>query len=498
MKQPNIIFILTDDQRYNAFGFMGNEQVYTPNLDKLASESAVFSQAYHVTPICMPSRVSIQLGKYLCEHKCGFDLPTDYTVTKEEYQESYPVMLRKNGYFTGFIGKFGFPVYTEKVHRSKNKNIHPLSDPANPFYKTESKIDDLEESLPSEEFDVWKGFKNQGNYTPDKKTNTFNGYENKWQDDHLTMFNAHLAEEFLIQAKDSGKPFSLSISFKAPHRPMIASKKWQDFYKDTTIKRMPNDNQESFNKLPEVVRTISRNMAEYFGSPRLLATMPSWKPIQDEATFQSDFQNYYGLISGVDEAVGYIRDCLKELELDKDTIIIYTSDNGYFCGSRQLGGKALLYEESIKAPLIVYNPNDEKGQCIESLVSIVDICPTILDLAGIEKTAQMNGESVMSLINGSKTKIHDAVFGENDFNDNYVEIDNHPNKENYQSIHSKYVRTKDFKYVRFQLCKPVIEELWDMKDDPGETNNLVADPAYKEQLNYMRKLLDDFIREHTV
>ncbi|ONI48289.1 hypothetical protein AN643_02230 [Candidatus Epulonipiscioides saccharophilum] len=148
--------------------------------------------------------------------------------------------------------------------------------------------------------------------------------------------------------------------------------------------------------------------------------------------------------------------------------------------------------------MIVYNPSDKKGQWIESLVSIVDICPTILDLAGINKTDQMNGESVMSLINGSKTKIHDAVFGENDFNDNYVEIDNHPNKENYQSIHSKYVRTKDFKYVRFQLCKPIIEELWDMKNDPGETNNLVADPVYEEQLNYMRKLLDDFILEHTV
>ncbi|ONI43881.1 hypothetical protein AN641_06445 [Candidatus Epulonipiscioides gigas] len=498
MQRPNIIFMLTDDQRYDTFGFMGYTQVYTPNIDKMASEGTKFSNAFHVAPICMPSRATMQLGKYIVQHRCGFDLPTDYTVSTEEYQESYPVLLRKSGYFTGFIGKFGFPVTDIKQHNG-TRNINPLSNQNDPYYKVTKHLDHETSSMPINEFDVWKGFTAQGNYLPDKQ-NKFNGYENTFGDDHLTMFNAHQAEEFLEQAKETGKPFALSISFKAPHRPMIASKKWKEFYKDMTIKRMENDKPEYFEVLPEVVRIKSRNAAEYWGSEKMEKTpgmsgRGAWK---DEEVFQQDFQNYYGLISGVDEAVGVIRSKLEDLEMADNTIIIYTSDNGYFCGSKQLGGKELLYEESIRAPLVIFDPRDKKEQWIDGLVSTVDICPTILDFSGLKKTQDMYGDSVRPLIDGEKKEIHDAVYGENDFNDNYVDIDNHPDPENYQSIHSKYVRTHDYKYVRYHLCHPIIEEMWNMKEDPLETNNLVGKPAYEEQLNKMRKMLDDFLKETEV
>lgn len=487
--KPNIIFFLTDDQRYDTFGFMGHSQVFTPNIDKLASESAKFNNAFHVAPICMPSRASMQLGKYIAQHNCGFDLPTDYTITTEEYQHSYPVLLRQNGYFTGFIGKFGFPIANVKAHNG-TREIHPNSLPEDPYYKPTRNFS--EEALAPQYFDVWNGSPSNLKYFPDKE-NKFNGYENQWNDDHLTMFNAHQADAFLEKAADSGKPFMLSVSFKAPHRPHTASPKWVQFYKDMTIKRMDNDKPEYFAVLPEVVRTHSRNADEYWGGHRY--TRKAWN---DDATFQHDFRNYYGLISGVDEAVGSIRHKLDELGLAENTIIIYTSDNGYFCGSKQLGGKELLYEESIKAPLIIYDPRSKVGKWVDGLVSTVDICPTILAYAGLSKTDEMFGDSVISLIDGQKEEIHDAVYGENDFNDNYLDIGHHPNPENYQSIHSKYVRTKNFKYVRYHLCHPIVEEMWDIHNDPLETTNLVNNPEYRTTLNEMRNLLDTFISETTV
>jgi len=104
--RPNIIFLLTDDQRWDAFGFMGYDYIITPNLDKMAGESVVFDNAYHACPICKPSRASIMLSQYLGKHKCGFDRPTNMTITKDEFSRSYPAVLRNSGYRTYFTGKF--------------------------------------------------------------------------------------------------------------------------------------------------------------------------------------------------------------------------------------------------------------------------------------------------------------------------------------------------------------------------------------------------------
>ncbi|MFI3325545.1 MAG: sulfatase-like hydrolase/transferase [Clostridia bacterium] len=493
MKKPNIIFIMTDDQRYDSMGFMGNKQVHTPNLDKMASDGVRFKNAFHVAPICMPSRATVQLGKYITQHKCGFDLPTNYTITNEEYQHSYPVLLRNSGYFTGFIGKFGFPVTEEKVHNN-TRVLDEESPKDDPYYESLDALDKLETSLPKDDFDVWRGFCMHGNYRP-SKDGRLNDYDNKWGCDHMTDHMTYQAKEFLEEAVETGKPFSLSISFKAPHRPFDPQAKWAEFYKDMVIERKINDAPEYFAKLPEVVRTHSRNAAEYWGSEKMRKKMPTWKPWKDEAQFQHDFKAYYALISGVDEAVGEIRNKLKELNIDNNTIIFYTADNGYFCGSKQIGGKELLYEESIHAPMIVYNPllpDDKQNKWIDGMISHVDICPTILDYAGIEKEEQMLGQSFVPLIESTKDEINEVVYGENDFNDNYAMPYQHPNPENYQSIHSKYVRTKKFKYIRYHLCNPIIEEMWEIDKDPLETNNLVGNENYEEELNKLRKLMDDF------
>ena len=469
--RPNIIFLLTDDLRYDALRFMGNENVHTPELDKLASEGVYFLNAYHVSPICLPSRASIMLGQYLGTHGAGFDSPTNRVITVSEFERSYPVLLRKNGYVTGFIGKFGFPVRGEEKIVSKS---------------FESKV----ENLPKNAFDIWNGFPGQGSYFPEG--GAFNGYENKWNAKHLNEFMGFQAIDFIQTKRADKKPFCLSISFKAPHAPFHPEEDMRNLYEAMNFPRNENDTPEAFARLPEVVRTKSRNALRYLGK-KADASWHLWK----EENYQEFMKNYYGLISGVDQVIGRIRETLEKEGLQKNTIIIFTSDNGFFCGSRQLTGKALLYEESVKAPLIVFDPRRrEKGRVEKGLISHVDLAPTILDYAGVNIPNEMQGKSIINIMDDMVEEIHTEVYGENNFDDNHPLASESNDPSTYQSIRSKFLRTKDFKFIRYHECRPLVEELWDMRVDAMESKNLIADPIYKDIAAEMREKLDAFELEN--
>lgn len=480
--KPNILFIMADDQRADAFGFMGNRDVITPYLDNLASDGVVFENAYHVAPICLPSRTSVMTGQYLGTHGSGFDRPTDYIITEDEFKTSYPVLLRSNGYFTGFIGKFGFAVGEGK--KVKNKN-----------YQDERKY------MPAHHFDVWNGFPGQGSYFP--KDGKFNGYENKWKASHLTEFMGDQAIDFFRKAKHSGKPFCLSISFKAPHAPFSPAQEFRKSYKGRVIPRMVNDELGYYEKLPEVVKEKSRNARWYFGRTedyygQKIVYRHDWH-IEEDSIYQEFIKNYYALISGIDHAVGRIRAELKKLGLDKNTVIIYTSDNGFFAGSKQLMGKALLYEESVKAPMIVYDPTISKKEGFRrenGLISHVDIAPTILDIAGIKIPKNYPGDSFMPIVHDEKEIIHEAVYGENNYDDNYPISSEVPPTEHYQSIRSKFVRTSNYKYIRYHENNPVIEHLYKIEEDPLESNNIIDDPGYANIARELRARLNAFEKKH--
>lgn len=469
--RPNIIFLLTDDLRYDALGFMGNKNIQTPELDKLAAQGVYFLNAYHVSPICLPSRASIMLGQYLGTHGAGFDQPTNWLITEKEYKQSYPVLLKKAGYFTGFIGKFGFPV----------KGDHKV---------VSEGMENKAENLPSTEFDDWKGFPGQGAYLP--KKGKFNGYDNKENDKHLNAFMGTQALEFLQKAHENGGPFCLSISFKAPHAPFLPEADMKALYDGKILLRMPNDNPEAFARLPEVVRTKSRNALRYFGK----AGDPSWH-IYKEDTYQEFIKNYYALISGVDRVVGRLRQALETNGYSENTIIVFTSDNGFFCGSRQLMGKALLYEESVKAPLIVFDPrNPSYGRVEKGFISLIDMAPTLLDYAHLKPPKEMQGKSFKGIVDNNIEEIRELVFGENDFDNNLPIVSEVADLSKYCSIRSKYVRTQKFKYIRFHECNSVIEELWDMETDSIESINLINDPTFFTIANDMRQKLDAFEKEN--
>jgi len=468
-ERPNIIFLLTDDLRRDAMGCMGHKHVITPHLDRLAGESVVFVNAYHVSPICMPSRASIMTGQYLGMHGCGFDRPSDYVITEKEFAESYPVLMRKAGYYTGFIGKFGFAVGGDQ--KTVNHDLW-----------------NRKEYMPEEQFDVWYGFPGQGSYFPGKD-GTFNGYENRWDATHLNEFMAYQANDFIEKASRANKPFCLSVSFKAPHAPFTPQEHFRRLYDRREIPRMANDAPEYFDLLPGVVREKSRNARWYHTGIR-----PDWH-IELDDTYQAFIKNYYALITGVDDVVGKIRQKLDELGIAGNTVIIFTSDNGFFCGSRQLMGKALLYDESAKAPMIVYDPGqmkDEVPRVEKGLISHVDIAPTLLHLAGIEKPESMPGESFVPLVYDEREETHEAVFGENNFDNFQPVVSETGSPEDYQSIRSKFVRTRDFKYIRYHECHPVVEELWKINEDTLELHNLINDPEFKDIAREMRNKLDAF------
>ena len=188
MEQPNIVFLLSDDQTSIATGCYGNPQVVTPNIDQLAKEGVLFLNHYNTTAICMASRATIMTGMYEYKTGCNF---SHGDLTVEKFENSYPVILQKAGYFTGFAGKIGFELDIAET-------------------------DKIEKKLPVGYFDMWGGGPGQTNYAT-KKNPTIASYSGKYP--HSTRAYGAWAGDFIKTAKESGKPFCMSVSFKAPHLP---------------------------------------------------------------------------------------------------------------------------------------------------------------------------------------------------------------------------------------------------------------------------------------
>jgi arylsulfatase A-like enzyme len=296
------------------------------------------------------------------------------------------------------------------------------------------------------------------------------------------------AVEF-FQSCEPGRPFCLSISFKAPHGPTQPDPAYKDMYKDVKIPRQINDGDEYFEKLPKVVREYWRGRRVYEREAGL-------------EKYQKFMERHYQCISGIDVVIGRIRDELRRLKLDDNTVIIYTSDNGYFCGSKGLGGKCLLYEESIRAPLIIFDPRldvSKRGSRRRELVVNIDFAPTMLDMAGVEIPATMQGRSLLGLVRGKQKKWRDLTFHENNFTSHFMpalsDAGNQRQKVLERSVRSKAVRTKRWKYIRYFEQRPIIEELFDIQNDPIEAYNLVERPEHYGVLVRLRGLCDDWIRK---
>lgn len=421
--RPNIIFILTDDQRWDAFGAAGNTIIQTPNIDMIAQRGIQFRNAYVTTAICCVSRASILSGQYMSRHKIE-DFATSFSDTA--IQQTYPLLLRKSGYTVGFIGKFG--IGTKPPHK------------------------DL--------FDYWNCSKefDQQYYLKSSSGEPV----------HNTDSIGNSAISFLQQYAEREKPFCLSISFKAPHEldgnPPIypVQERFLQLYNDAHIPEPVTADPKYWNSMPDFFRTDTN-----IGRER-------WKPLfSTPALYQQTVKSYYRLITGVDEVIGRIMQTLRKFEVDKNTVIIFMGDNGFSLGEHGLQGKWFGFEESIRVPMLLYDPRTKKNQGVkdEHIVLNIDIAPTILSLAGISPVPEMQGGNLLDIVNGN--------FNRNDFfyQHTFLGSPRLPKVEGVVSASFKYMQYIEHGY----------EELYDLKDDPNETKNLALDKRYNKQMKALRK-----------
>jgi arylsulfatase A-like enzyme len=435
-KPPNIIVILTDDQRWDAIGYAGNKIIKTPEQDQLALEGTYFNKAFVTTPICGASRATIITGLY--ERKHNFTLGGT-TLNPVYLKKNYPLELRKNGYHTGFFGKFGI------------KNNGDLSNIFSEF----------------EVYDRNNKFKDHRGYY----------YKTIGKDTvHLTQYTGHKALTFIDNAP-SDRPFCLSISFSAPHAHDGAwegIKKqyfWQEevdnYYRDTVIPGPNNASDDRFAALPKEVRE-GFNRARWF-----------WR-YDSKERYQQSLKGYYRMIGGVDRELGKMREILTKKGIAENTIIVWMGDNGYFLGERQMAGKWLMYDNSVRVPLIIYDPRVKKHYDVEDMVANIDLAATILDFSGVKSDLKTHGTSLVPYVyNGSSKGKRNELMIEHLWD--------------FQPIpSSEGIRTEEWKYFRYRTIKAT-EELYDLENDPQELNNLASNTKYKIILQNMRDKLDQKI-----
>ena len=426
--RPNIVVVLTDDQRFDANGYSGHPVVETPALDRLAAESTRFDNAFVTTAICTASRASILTGAWESIHKItnfGTPLPNDLLA------QSYLMRLKDAGYHTGFVGKWG-----------------------------------LGGQLPADRFDAWFGFGGQGIYFPEGRRGGNGPKDDGTGDRHLTDRHGDRFVEFLDQVP-GGRPFVVQVATKATHvndptmnaDPFPPAVRHRSLFPDP-VPHQPLDTAEAFAALPAA---IQRSEARIRWEPRF----------GNEERYQRNVRNYYRLIVGVDEMVARMRSELEARGLWDNTVFLFTSDHGAYLGDRGLAGKWFMHDESIRVPMLLRVPGQPSGRS-DAVVLNVDIAPTLLDLAGLERSPVMQGRSLRPLLGGqTPDDWRDGYFYEHHFS--YATI---PELEG--------VRGPRYKYVRYAVLDEDREELFDLQADPGELTNLVDDPKAADALAEMR------------
>jgi len=426
--RPNIIFILTDDQRWSAMGYAGNPLAHTPEMDKLARTGTYFRKGMVTTPICAASRASILSGMYERAHRYTFQTGS----IRDEYMKTaYPYVLKQAGYHTGFYGKLG-------VKYDKAAGL----------------------------FDVIEDYDRNNKYT-DRRGYFFKTLGKDTV--HLTRYTGQKGIDF-IKAASSKKPFCLSLSFSAPHAHDGAPDQY--FYDEQTAHLLDNvtipppalGDDTYFNAQPEAVR-------KGFNRVR-------WKwRFDTPEKYQRMVKGYYRMIAGVDLEIAKIRAQLKQQGLDKNTIIIVMGDNGYFLGERQLADKWLMYDNSVRVPLIIYDPRTPVHHDMDDMALNIDVPATIADMAGAKQPADWHGRSLLPVVSGASKRIdRDTVLIEH-----LWEFKDIPPSEG--------VRTNQWKYFRYVNDK-TLEELYDLQADPQEITNLVRNDSYKTVLNKLRGATD--------
>ena len=427
-KRPNIVFILTDDQRYDSMSCTGHPYVHTPNMDRLAKEGAIFRNAFVTTALCSPSRGSFLTGKYVHTH----GVTDNRTMFPTDTQATFPALLQKAGYETGYFGKW---------HMWRQDIKQPG-------------------------FNRWVALLGQGSYM-DPKLNI----DGTWTENtgYVADILTRHAVDWLKQKRDA--PFCMYLAHKSVHAPFTPAVRHSKLYEGAEIP-LPPSAKDTMEGKPEVLRLKSP-----------LAKGENFPP--NPEVFQERIRNYNRTLMGADDSVGRVLKALEEMgELD-NTIIIFAGDNGFFQGEHGLGDKRWAYEESVRIPFLVRFPKMLRaGSAIDEMVLNIDLAPTLLDLAGAPIPPDMQGRSWKPLLQGKHPKWRE------DFLYEYFIDAEFPKAVPV----IKGVRTARWKYITYPEINDV-EELYDLKNDPAEMHNLAQNPKRADVLNDMKARLARLLKE---
>ncbi|WP_437369876.1 sulfatase family protein [Maribacter litoralis] len=487
-QKPNIVFIMADDhaiQAISAYGHPISKLAKTPNIDRIAENGAIFQNSFVTNSICGPSRAVILTGKH--SHINGFRQNGDHF---NGSQPTLPKMLKQFGYETAVFGKWHLHGYPEG-------------------------------------FNHWKIIVDQGNYyNPDFIDNGDTTRIEGYATDIITEDALH----WLKQDRTDSLPFFLMVQHKAPHRNWMPALRHTNLY-DSVQFPLPDSYFLEFNKqwaAKEQLQTIYKDMYEghdlkmttAYGSTELLNNpwttdfdrmTPNQRVIWDAAYLKKNnafhkaklsdkelaiwkgqryIQDYMATIAAVDDGVGKILDYLEESGLDENTLVVYTSDQGFWMGENGWFDKRFMYEESFKTPLLMQLPGTiQQGTKIDAMVQNLDFAPTFLDLTGFSNlSTDMQGESFVGLLNGT---LKDEDFRDVVYYHYYDYPAFHMVKKHYG------IRTKRYKLIHFYDDIDTWE-LYDLEKDPKEKTNLIMDSEYTNILNEMHIKLDSVQRHYGV
>ncbi|WP_129664076.1 sulfatase [Phytoactinopolyspora endophytica] len=441
MDRPNIVFIMSDDHASHAISAYGSRINSTPQIDRLAEEGARFDNCFCTNAICTPSRASILTGTY--NHENGVRTLFDEL---DGRQQTFPQLLQASGYQTALIGKW---------HLGHGGHADPTG------------------------FDYWNVLPGQGDYFDPVMIE--NGVERKYEG-YVTDLITDMSRDWL-QARDADRPFLLGLHHKAPHRWWLPHPRHADLYDDDRVE--PETLYDDYETRSQAARQAHMRVDRHMRRRDVKADPPEGLSTAERRRwfYQRYIKDYLRCIAAVDESVGRVLDYLDEHGLTQNTIVVYTSDQGFFLGDHGWYDKRFMYEESLRMPLLVRYPAlVEAGSVSSSFVLNTDFAPTFAELAGVVPPEPMSGRSVVPLLQGEPPADWRRTA--------YYRYWEHMSDPHYVPAHYG-IRTDRYKLVYYygeglglngvadQATEPEWE-LFDLAADPHELRNVYDQPGYRE------------------
>jgi N-acetylglucosamine-6-sulfatase len=455
-RRPNIILIVVDDMRHDEYGAGGHPYVSTPNVDRLAREGVTFSNAYHVTPLCSPNRASILTGQFASRHGIIDNASRTYASHR---LETFPQQLQRAGYVTAFLGKW-----------------HMGNDPA-----------------PRPGFDYWLALAGQGTFF-DPGMNE-NGADVRIAG-YITDILSDRAVSFISRSND--RPFFLLLAHKALHpqatqrddgsivleqsRSFIPAPRHEGRYEENEYQRSPG---YGFTEEERRSKPVLRQALDLKRSPQIAA---AFRNVIDDGVSQITIRRRAEMLLAVDEGLGRIFDELTRQGKLDDTVVMLTSDNGYFFGEHGLSvERRLPYEEAVRAPLLVRYPRAaQRGTRVSALAMSIDLAPTLLELARVPTPHAVQGKSLVPVLTGKSSEVHRAIF---------MEEYSYENPFHWLvNLDYRAVRKGKFKYIRWLRFEDEAE-LYDLDRDPYEKHNLIREPDMESVIRDMQGELKRLVLE---